>query len=232
MEIEQQQAAASRLPFCLKCGAIFLLLLLSVLVIACGASNTTTDLNGPQATATIRFNDNLSSLGTALPYMCGAWSSDTTPGFNPGSEIAVYAHFVHNVNGNPIGVGGASAQASVEWADGYRDSQAGTTTSDGLAVFYFTIPNRPDIVGKNNLVTISFTGPNGQTCSVDNQSQPGAFFTLIIASPTPTVTPSGMPTAQSSQGGTPSVGTPVIFPGGRRTKPTPIPTSCPDPTLC
>src|SRR2546421_6809720 len=188
---QQQRAVAPHLSFCLKCGAMFLLLSLSALVIACGASNTSTaDLNGPQVTVTIRFNDNLSSLGTVTPYLCGAWITNTTPGFNPGSEIPVYAHFVHNVNGNPVGVSGASAQASVEWADGYRDSRAGTTTSDGLAVFYFTIPNRPDMVGRNNLVTVSFTGPNGQACSVDNQSQPAAFFTLIIASPTPTVTPS------------------------------------------
>src|SRR5947209_3968679 len=223
MEIEKQQQrrAISHRPFYLKCGAIFLLLSLSVLVIACGASNTaTTDPNDPQATVTISFSNNLPSLGTVLPYMCGAWTSDTTPGFNPGSEIAVYAHFVHNVNGNPIGVGGASAQASVEWADGYRDSQAGTTTSDGLAVFYFTIPNRPDIVGKNNLVTISFTGPNGQTCSVDNQSQPGAFFTLIIASPTPTVTPPAA-TAESTQPITPPIITPPFFPPGKKDQPTP-----------
>src|SRR6266852_1441484 len=227
MEIEQQRAAASHLPFYLKCGAIFLLLSLSVLVIACGASNTTTDVKGPQATATIRFNDNLSSLGTVLPYMCGAWTSDTTPGFNAGSEIAVYAHFVHNVNGNPVGVGGASAQASVEWADGYRDSQAGTTTSDGLVVFYFTIPNRPDIVGKNNLVTISFTGPNGQTCNVDNQSQPGAFFTLIIASPTPTVTPPAA-TAESTQPVTSPIITPPFFvPPNKRNQPTSTPSGMP-----
>ena len=110
MEIEKQQQrlTASHLPFYLKCGAILLLLSLSFLVIACGASNTATtaDPNGPQVTVTINFNNNLSSLGTAAPYLCGAWTNETTPGFNPGSEIAVYAHFVHNVNGNPIGVGG------------------------------------------------------------------------------------------------------------------------------
>lgn len=195
----QQPIMTSRLSFYLKCGAILLLLSLSFLLIACSTGNTTTtaSLNSPQVTVTIRFNNNLSSLGTVSPYLCGAWTHDTTPGFNPGSEIPVYAHFVHDVNGNPVGVSGASAQASVQWADGSRDNQGGTTTGDGLVVFYFTIPNRPDMVGRNNLVTISFTAPNGQTCNIDNQSQPAAFFTFIGVSPTSTATPSVMPTTQS-----------------------------------
>lgn len=226
-EKQQQRAAASHLPFCLKCSAIFLLLSLSVLVIACSASNTTaTDPNGPESTATILFNNNLSSLGTVLPYMCGAWTNTTTPGFNPGSDIAIYAHFVHNVDGNPIGVSGASAEATVEWADGSRDNQAATTTSDGLAVFYFTIPNQPDLVGKNNLVTVSFTGPNGQTCSVDNQSQPGAFFTLVVASPTPTVT-STAPTVESTQPVISPIITPPFLPPGKRNQTTPTPSGLP-----
>jgi hypothetical protein len=231
MEIEkrQQRQVVSHLPFYLKCGAIFLLLSLSVLVIACGTNGTTaTDSDNPQVTVTIRFSNGLSSLGTALPYMCGAWASETTPSFNPGSEVPVYAHFVHNVNGNPVGIGGASAQASIEWADGSRDNQAETTTSDGLAVFYFTIPNRPDIVGKNNLVTISFTGPNGQTCKVDNQSQPDAFFTLIVASPTPTVTPSVAPTVEITRPViSPPIITPPFLPPGRRNNSTPTPTGQP-----
>ena len=231
MEIEKQQQriTASHLPFYLKCGAILLLLSLSFLVIACGASDTATtaDPNGPQVTVTINFNNNLSSLGTAAPYLCGAWTNETTPGFNPGSAIPVYGHFIHNVNGNPVGVSGASAQARVEWADGSGDSQAGTTTSDGLVVFYFTIPNRSGIVGKNNLVTISFTGPNGETCSVDNQSQPAAFFTLVDATPTATATPSAVPTLQNPLDITPpAVASPIFFPPGKKNQPTPTPTPC------
>ncbi|HEY4034986.1 MAG TPA: hypothetical protein VGL94_13585 [Ktedonobacteraceae bacterium] len=220
MEIEKQQlrTIASRRSFYLKCGAVFLLLSLSVLVIACGSSDTptTAGANGPQVTVTIKFNNGLSSSGTVAPYLCGAWITNTTPGFNPGSEIPVYARFVHEVNGNPVGVNGASASANVEWADGGRASQGGTTSSDGLAVFYFTIPNRPDMVGKNNLVTVSFSGPNGQACSVDNQPQPAAFFTLVVASPTPTVTPSTAPTIQGIQTVTvPGVTPPIFVPPGR-----------------
>ncbi len=194
-EEHQKRTTKSHLSLCLKCGAILLLLLLSVLVVACGASNATTtaDLGNPQVTATIRFNNNTSPMSTVTPYLCGAWITNTTPNFKPGDKIPVYAHFIRNVNGNPVGVSGASAQASVEWADGYRDSEVATTESDGLVIFYFTIPNRPDVVNKNNLVMVSFTGPNGQTCNVDNQPQPAAFFTLINGSSAPNSSPSASP---------------------------------------
>ncbi len=213
----------------LKCGAVFLLLSLSILVIACGTSNTTTTANssGPQVTVTIKFNNDLSSLGTVAPYLCGAWVTNSTPAFNAGNKIPVYARFVHNVNGNPVGINGASASASVAWADGGRDSQSATTTGDGLAVFYFTIPDRPDLVGKNNLVTVSFSSSDGQTCRVDNQPQPAAFFTFVAASPTPTVTPSAMPKVQN----TPiiDITPPIIFPSDNahgKGQPVPTATSC------
>jgi len=140
--------------------------------------------------------------------LCGAWTTNTTPAFNPGRKIPVYAHFVHNVHGNPVGVSGANAQATVEWADGYRDTQVATTAGDGLVVFYFTIPDRPDMVNKNNLVVVSFTSPNGETCNVDNQPQPAAYFTLIPAPPAPTPPPDVFPTIPDLQGGTP----PFTFP--------------------
>ena len=145
---KQPQIKAFHFSFYLKGSAILLLLSLSFLIIACGSSNmTTADLNDPPVTATINFKSTIwSSLGTVAPYLCGAWTYDTTPGFSPGNKIPVYAHFVHNVNGNPVGVSGASAQATVEWADGGRGSQTATTTSDGLAVFYFTIPNQPKMI--------------------------------------------------------------------------------------
>ena len=226
---KQPRIKAFYFSFYLKGGAILLLLSLSFLIMACGSSNmTTADLNGPPVTVTINFKStNLSSLGTVAPYLCGAWTYDTTPGFSPGSEIPVYAHFVHNMNGNPVGVSGANAQATVEWADGGRDSQTATTTSDGLAVFYFTIPNQPNMIGKNNLVLVSFTAPNGQTCNVDNQSQPAAFFTLIAASPTPTVTPSAQPTGESIQTVIPIIPTPLPLPTldkGHQANPTPTST--------
>jgi len=210
-ETEQQQpTTGSHLSLYLKCSAILLLLSLSVLVMACGASNTPNiaSLGDLQVTVTIRFNSNTSPTPTVAPYLCGAWTTDTTPAFNPGSKIPVYAHFVHNVDGNPVGVSGANAQASVEWADGYRDAEVTTTGGDGLAVFYFTIPDRPNMVDKNNLVLVSFAGPNGETCNADNQPQPAAYFTLIAAPPTPTPPPIVVPTILDGQGGNPPIPSP------------------------
>lgn len=212
MKIEEQQRRikGTRLSISLKCSAILLLLSLSVLVVACGASNTTapTNLGAPQVTVTIRFSNNASPIPTVAPYLCGAWATNTTPAFNPGRQIPMYAHFIHNVNGNPVGISGANAQATVEWADGYRDTEAGTTGNDGLVVFYFTIPNRPNMVNKNNLVVVSFTGPNGETCNIDNQPQPAAYFTLI---PAPMPTPTPQPTIPSIKDIAPPF---IIFPPG------------------
>jgi len=188
IETEQQRVTGSCLPLLYLKWSAILLLLLSVLLMACGASNTTStsDLGSPQVTVTFHFNNNMSPTPTIAPYLCGAWTTNTTPAFNPGRTIPIYAHFIHNVNGNPVGISGANAQATVEWADGTSDTLVATTGDDGLAVFYFTIPNRPNIVNRNNLVVVSFTGPNGKICNIDNQPQPAAYFTLIPAPPNPT----------------------------------------------
>jgi hypothetical protein len=213
IETEQQQrVTGSRLPLhYLKWSALLLLLSLSVLLIACGASNatSTSDLGSPQVIVTIHFNNNMSPTPTIAPYLCGAWTTNTTPAFNPGRTIPIYAHFIHNVNGNPVGMSGANAQATVEWADGASDTLTATTGDDGLAVFYFTIPNRPNLVNKNNLVVVSFADSNGKTCNVDNQPQPAAYFTLIPAPQNPTPQPTVvLPTIPNFQDGNP----PFTFP--------------------
>jgi len=94
-----------------------------------------------------------------------------------------------------------SLMDNFEWADGYRDSKVAITESDGLAVFYFTIPNRSDMVDRNNLVVVSFTGPNGETCNVDNQLQPAAYFTLIKGASTPKASPTASPSKRHRRGG-------------------------------
>lgn len=214
IETEQQRRITrSHLPLLyLKWSALLLLIALSVLLIACGSSNTTStsDLGSPQVTVTIHFTNNPSPTPTIAPYLCGAWTPNTTPAFNPGRTIPIYAHFIHSVNGNPVGMSGANAQATVEWADGTSDTLAATTGDDGLVVFYFTIPNRPSIVNKNNLVVVSFTDSNGKTCNVDNQPQPAAYFTLIPAPPNPTSSQPSivLPTIPDFQGGNP----PFTFP--------------------
>lgn len=177
----------------LKCGAIFLLLLMSVIIVACsttGSGTTTTNLGAPPVTVTIQFNKELTALPTQAPYLCGAWITNTSPGFVPDSTIPVYAKFVHLDNGNPQGVAGATAQATLYLADGVvTPLQTTATGPDGLAVFSFKLPNDPNIANRNNLVTVTFTAPNGATCTVD-QSR-AAYFTPMLVTPTATATEPG-----------------------------------------
>ena len=175
----------------LKCGAILLLLLMSSIVGACSQTSSgagTTNLGVPQVTVTIQFNKELTALPTQAPYLCGAWITNTAPSFVPGMAIPVYAKFVHLVNGNPQGVAGATAQAILHLANGNTTPLPTTTTgSDGLAVFSFTLPPDPNIANRNNLVTVTFTAPNGTSCKVDQDR--AAYFTPMLVTPTVTPTP-------------------------------------------
>ncbi len=179
----------------LKCGAIFLLLLMSFIVVACsttGSQTATTNLGAPPVTVTIQFNKDLTVLPTQAPYLCGAWITNTSPAFIAGTTIPVYAKFVHLVNGNPEGVAGATAQATLYLADGAVTALPTTTTgSDGLAVFSFKLPNSPTIANRNNLVTVTFTAPSA-SCTVD-QSR-AAYFTPMLVTPTATATATSTPT--------------------------------------
>ena len=200
---QRNMRTASHFSLYLKCGAIFLLLLLSVIIVACSATGTdtaTTNLGAPPVTVTIQFNNDLTT--TPLPnqpaYLCGAWITNTSPAFTPGSTIPVYAKFVHLVNGNPQGVAGASAQATLYLADAApRGLQPTTTGSDGLAVFSFQLPNSPNIANRNNLVTVSFTAPDGTSCKVDQDR--AAFFTPMLVTPTVTGTPGATPTPTAAK---------------------------------
>ena len=190
---QRNTQTASHLSLYLKCAAIFLLLLMSFIVVACsttGTGTTTTNLGAPPVTVTIQFNHNLTT--TPLPaqpaYLCGAWITNTSPGYVPGSVIPVYAKFIHLVNGNPQGVVGASAQATLLLADGAsRALQPTVTGSDGLAVFSFQLPNDQNITNRNNLVTVTFTATDGTSCKVDQDR--AAYFTPILVTPTATTTP-------------------------------------------
>jgi hypothetical protein len=192
MESREQQKiqAPPHFSLYLKCGAISLLLLMSFIIVACsqtGTDTATTNLGAPPVTATIRFDNGLTALPTQAPYLCGAWITNTSPSFIPSSTIPVYAKFVHLVNGNPQGVAGATAQATLYLANGaVTPLQATTTGADGLAVFSFQLPNDPNIANRNNLVTVTFTGPNGAACTVDQTK--AAYFTPILVTPTVTAT--------------------------------------------
>ena len=202
----------------LKCGAILLLFALSVLVVACSSSPPTdSSLGNPTVTVTINLNQIVSSPTPPLPaYTCGAWVTNTTPGYNTTSVVEVYAKFVHNgADDNPVGMGNANAVATVMWPDGGTNTIDATTTSDGLAIFPVTISGQAEAINKVVLVTVVFTSSDGQhTCTV-GQDQ-AAYFTLVIASPTATKGPS--PTATGTPGG------PVTPTGTPRPKKTPVST--------
>ncbi|MBV9230212.1 MAG: hypothetical protein JOZ18_12940 [Chloroflexi bacterium] len=186
--IWKQRKLNTTLSLYLKCGAILLLFLLSVLIVACsdgtGAANTTGSLNGPVVTVTIHLGDGYGNSPTpTLPdYTCGAWATQTTPPMNMASNVGVYAKFVHNVNGNPEGVDGATATALVLWPDGTNDTLTTNTTPDGLATFSIPIADKASAVNKITLVKVTFSKPGIPTCTVDVDR--AAFFTLVIVSPT------------------------------------------------
>ncbi len=172
----------------LKCMAALVLLLLSVLVVACGGSNTQASVTNPAVTVTINLgNNNASPLPTLTPYSCGAWATNTSPAYNATSTVAVYAKYIHNVDGNPEGIDAASATAVIHWGDGTADTLTTNTTSDGLAVFNFDASAKGSAIGKLTLVTITFIKDGTPGCTVGTDR--AAFFTLVVASPTASSTP-------------------------------------------
>jgi hypothetical protein len=202
--LEQLKKRAS-LSLYLKCGVILLLFALSVLIVACSSTTpSNTSLGNPQVTVTINLNQKASSPTPPLPaYTCGAWVTNTTPAYNTNSVVEVYAKFIHNVDNNPVGIGGASAVATVMWPDSTTNTLSATTTSDGLAVFPVSTKSAAFAIGKVVLVTVTFTSNDGHSCTVGPDR--AAFFTLVIVSPTSNRTPS--PTVTGTPGATPS-GTP------------------------
>ncbi len=198
------------LPFSLKVGAMLSLFALSMLVVACGSNTTSTvDTGALPVTVTIDLNKSNSSPTPGLPeYSCGAWATQSSPPFGT-SVVGVYAKFVHNVKtnpndpndvGNPQGVEGATAVATVIWPNGTQSQVNGTTGADGLASFPISTANRGDAVNKLTLVTVQFTKDGVPPCTVDQTR--AAFFTLVIATPGSS---GGSPTDGK---GTPVVGTP------------------------
>ncbi|TMC89227.1 MAG: hypothetical protein E6J10_01520 [Chloroflexi bacterium] len=200
----------------LKCGAIFLLFLLSVLIVACGSNSSNSNLGQPAATVTINLDQSNSSPTPPLPeYSCSAWTTNTSPGINT-PTIGIYAKFVHNVNGNPQGVYPASGTATVLWPDGNTVNVSANTTSDGLAVFPVSTANRSADLNKIVLVTVAFQGPTGVPPCIVTADR-AAFFTLVIA------------TGTISGASSPTVGTTGTVTGTPTPRPTVSPTPCPKP---
>src|SRR5215472_11794817 len=204
-----------------KCSAIVLFFTLCALIVACGTSNSSqVDPSNQSVTVTIDLNGSKASPTPPLPdYLCGAWVTNTSPGFNPNAPISVFAKFVHTVNDNPVGVDGATATAQIHWPDGTSGTATAKTTSDGLAVIPIML--KPNAVNKIVLVQVTFTKDGIPPCQVP---QP-AYFTPTLASPTVT-----QPPPQSTVPvGTPTIIVtvpvrPTITPSGGNSTPGPTPT--------
>ena len=189
-----------------KCSAISFLFFISTLIVAC-SSNGTSQLNSgtPFVTVTINLGqDTGSPTPTLSPFYCGGWATNTSPSFSPTSTVSIFGKFTQIVDGNPLGIEGATATATIQWPDGTSDTMTTTTTSDGLAVFPVTI--KPSAIYKLVTISITFTKAGIQQCTIPS----AAYFTAILVSPTPTktstptlsTTPSGSPLPVGS--GTPS----------------------------
>lgn len=204
-----------------KSTGVFLFFLLSVIMVACGSGSSQVLPGTPVATLTVVFGQfNASPTPGLSPYYCGGWATDTTPAYSPNSVVNVYGKFTQTVQGNPVGVNGASAVATIIWPDGNTVTEKTTTGNDGLAVFTITI--QPSAINHVVLIQISFTAPNGTSCSLTSP----AFFTALVVSPTATKTAMPSPTTSATPSVTPSVSptaggtdtptaTPTITPTGK-----------------
>jgi hypothetical protein len=188
-----------------KFSAISFLFFISILIVACSSNGTSQlKIGTPVVTVTINLGQDIGSpTPTLSPFYCGGWATDTSPSFSPTSTVSIFGKFTQIVDGNPLGIEGATATATIQWPDGTSDSMTTTTTSDGLAVFPVTI--KPSAIYKLVTISITFTKSGIQQCTIPS----AAYFTAILVSPTPTktsmpsTTPSGSPTPVVS--GTPSL---------------------------
>jgi len=156
------------------------LFLLSMLFAACGTPTQAATTN-PVPTTTIHLQTPGSPSSTPFPgYNCGAWATNTTPTYS-NQPIAIYAKYTQNVDGNPQGIAGATATATLYWGDGAVDALAQGTTGDGLAVFNFPDIGRTGAINKMSLVTVNFTKAGTPGCVVDRDR--AAFFTLTPGNP-------------------------------------------------
>ncbi|HXL36465.1 MAG TPA: hypothetical protein VN954_04600, partial [Ktedonobacteraceae bacterium] len=104
----------------MKCSAIFFLFSISILIVAC-SSNDTGQLNPgtPVVTVTIKLGQDIGSpTPTLSPYYCGGWATNTSPSFSSTSTVSIFGKFTQIVDGNPVGIGGATATATIQWPDG------------------------------------------------------------------------------------------------------------------
>lgn len=210
LQLSKQIASVS---LYVKCSGIVLLILSMVFIVSCGSDNSQVAPGTPVATITISFGQLGGSPTPPLNgYYCGGWATDTTPLYSMNGTEYVYGKFTQTVQGNPVGVNNASAMATILWPDGTTQVENTTTSTDGIATFI--IPLRASAINHLVLIQIKFTSGT-ETCTIPS----AAYFTAIIASPTPTntampsptntTTPTVTPTGSPTPGGT---GTPTVTP--------------------
>lgn len=206
--------------FLIKCGAVALFFILSILVVSCGSNSSQATPASPDVTVTINLGVINGSPTPKFPdYACGGWATNTSPPFSLSSKVDVYAKFTHTVDGNPVGVAGASGTAIVLWPDGSSETLSATTGTDGLAVFPVAL--KPIALNKIVLIQISFQKPGIPSCTIPQ----AAYFTAILASPTSSATSSASPTEPVPVGSQ----TPTVTPPSGTPSPTPKPTKTPKP---
>lgn len=200
------------------------LLILSMLVVSCGssASANTANTGDPSVTVTINVGNGGSPTPTLPAYECGAWATQAAAPYGT-RVVGVYAKFVQLVNGNPVGVVGANAIATVIWPDGTTSTIAGTTGSDGLVTFAVSTAGRADALMKLVFITVAFTANGVPPCNVTQDR--AAFFMLTNGtSDTPTAT-TGTTGGGTTGGGTTGGGSPGPQPTvGTTPVSTPVPT--------
>lgn len=188
-EIKDQRAESGRSSsYVLKIGAIFLLLLLGILVAACGSSGTqVTTANEPTPVATIHLgNTDLSPTPGLSPDWCGIWVTNSSPPISLGT-INIYAKFVQNKDGNPIGIAGAQVTINIQWGDGTpQPSPPLTTSSTGLVTYNVSMMGHSGAINKLSLITGTFSSGSA-TCSVDN-SRPASFVLVAGGAGSPSAT--------------------------------------------
>lgn len=213
--LSRQDKTNTFLNLIIKCSAITFLFFFSILIVACsGNGSSQVDPGTPVVTVTIKLGQNIGSPTPTLNnYYCGGWATDTSPPFSSTSTVSIYGKFTQIVDGNPVGVGNASATATIQWPDGTTDTKTATTTSDGLAVFPVLI--KASAVNKLVTIMIQFTSTQGATCQIPS----AAYFTAILVSPKPTKTTVPSPTNSGTPSGSPTpagsvtpTGTPTIGP--------------------
>lgn len=230
-EAEQVKAPKKHIPlsFYFKFGSIAVLVLMSVIVVACSnASDPTKGATfGPAPTVTIQLGNNGSPAASVAKLQCGAWATQQTPNINTTSQIGVYGKFVMMDNNmNPRGVDGADVNAVVHWADGTAQPMTGKTTADGLVVFAVSLNNRDGALYKLTLVTMTFTKQGVGQCVIDDTKNP-ASFTLVNATPNATGTPVSQKTPKPTK--TPKRGGGGANGNGNSTNPTGNVNSTPSP---